>query len=166
MIRFLNKDEYGRTRELFKACFMDDEFEAEYYAENGAVQQHRIAVVEEDGKIIAMLHLAPMQAIYPDGHTENTEYILCVGTDPEFRHRGYMDELMKWTEKMLIDEGFKWTFLVAVNKDIYRHLGYVYDWRFNKDEAELLFADEGLTDCSAKLLSGETFSVPERLKKL
>lgn len=165
MIRFLDKKEYGRTRKLFKACFMDDEFEREYYAEDGVVQEHRIAVVEESGKIIAMLHLAPMEAIYADGHIEYTEYILCVGTDPGFRHKGYMDKLMKWTEDRLIEEGLTWTFLVAVDKNIYRHLGYVYDWRFNENERDLLFADEGLTDCSAKLLCGKTFTVPSGLKR-
>ena len=77
-----------------------------------------------------------------------------------------MDKLMKWTEERLTEEELGWTFLVAVNKDIYRHLGYIYDWSFNKDEAELLFADEGLTDCSAKLLCDKTFTAPVRLEKV
>ena len=74
-----------------------------------------------------------------------------------------MDRVMDLAEETLRAEGAPWCFLVAVDKVIYRHRGYVYDWPFQDEERELLAADDDLTDCSAKLLNAETFRAPSAL---
>lgn len=188
MVRFLEKSEFGRTVPLFEQCFgKDPEFEAEYYGDDvhaGEVLKGRIAVLEEDGRILSMVHLKPVLAEYgpeesvpedrtvkrPGGTTaaEGTElpvtYLLCIATDPACRHRGYMDRVMDLAEETLRAEGSPWCFLVAVDKEIYRHRGYVYDWPFRDEERELLAAEDDLSDCSAKLLNAESFRPPAALK--
>ena len=192
MVRFLEKSEFRRTIPLFEQCFgKDPEFEAEYYGDEahaGQVLQGRIAVLEEQGRILSMVHLKPVLAEYGpadgsvvlsvdaddlSGGTAPGEgaagaavpvtYLLCIATDPACRHRGYMDRVMDLAEETLRAEGAPWCFLVAVDKEIYRHRGYVYDWPFQDEERELLAADDGLTDCSAKLLNAETFRAPSAL---
>ena len=68
MVRFLEKSEFGRTVPLFEQCFgKDPEFEAEYYGDDvhaGEVFKGRIAVLEEDGRILSMVHLKPVLAEY------------------------------------------------------------------------------------------------------
>ena len=68
MVRFLEKSEFGRTVPLFEQCFgKDPEFEAEYYGDDvhaGEVRKGRIAVLEEDGRILSMVHLKPVLAEY------------------------------------------------------------------------------------------------------
>lgn len=166
MVRFLEKEEYERTRALNDACFPDEDFSKEYY-DGGAIFRNRIAVKEIGGKIVSEAHFAPRKAWYrrTDGtpYAEEIEYILCVATDPVHRHRGYMDEVLEFALETMRKEGRPWTFLLPVNKEIYRHLGFVHDWTFHPDEADLLYADEGLTECSAKLLCAERFIKPERI---
>lgn len=169
--RFLEKYEYSRTIKLFIECFGDDkEFLREFYGEldgenecTGTIKDHEITVIENiDGEILAMVHLRPLIAVYED-RKENVSYIMGVATRPDFRHRGFMDKLMKAAEDRIKEKGEGWCFLVPVDKVIYRHLGYVYDWKFNEDEADLLCADDGLTECSAKLLKGDCFEAPLRI---
>ena len=180
-VRFLEKNEFGRTIPLFEQCFgKDPEFEKAYYGDDvhgGEVLQGRIAVLEEDGKILSMVHLKPVLAEYGPaeeagdmpGHRPGAEnavpvtYLLCIATDPVCRHRGYMDRVMDLAEETLKAEGAPWCFLVAVDKEIYRHRGYVHDWPFRDEERELLAAEDDLTDCSAKLLNAETFCAPSAL---
>ena len=167
-IRFLEPERFRDTIPLFERCFgADPEFEAEYYGTEsvpGAVRNSRIAVLEEDGELRAMTHLKPVAAVYPGGRTVRVTYLMCVSTDPGFRHRGYMDRVMSFAMEALKGEGEPWCFLVAVDKDIYRHLGFVHDWPFREDERALLAADDGLTDCSAALLSEGTFAPPGALR--
>ncbi len=173
-VRFLEKSEFLRTVPLFEQCFgKDPEFEAEYYGDDavtGTVFRGRIAVLEKDGRICSMVHLKPVTAHYDaaaDGKladsTVPAAYLMCIATAPDCRHRGYMDRVMDLAEETLRAEGAPWCFLVAVDKAIYRHRGYVYDWPFRDEERELLAAEDDLTDCSAKLLCAESFRAPREL---
>lgn len=169
--RFLEKYEYVRTQKLFRECFgNDEEYISELYGEldgenecTGTIRSHVIAVIENmSGEILSMVHYKPMIAMY-GAEQVKVGYIMDVATKKDFRHRGMMDELMAAVEERLKAEGDPWCFLVPVDKEIYRHLGYVHDWSFNKGEGDLLDADEGLKDCSAKLLSEGEFIKPDRL---
>ena len=179
--RFLEKNEYLKTKELAIECFgNEDGFFDDYYKPDAFIYSGRIAVRELDGKIVSMAHMVPMLARINDGKLSVTAdngksssaaagsvtadamaggryegkvyYILCVATTGSERHHGYMDEVMELICETLKNEGFSWTFLVPVNKDIYRHLGFKYDIPFDPDCAELLCADDGLTECSIRQL--------------
>jgi len=177
MPRFLDKNEYRRTLPLFRLAFgTDPEFEAEYYGTEdrpGTVSSNRIAVLEQDGEILSMVHLKPMLAEYAPSSAPGAgsgdaparvpvTYLMCVATHPAHRHAGHMDSVMRFAMERLRDEGEPWCFLVAVDKEIYRHLGFTFDWPFNEPERDLLAADDGLTDCSACPLAGR-FLPPLRL---
>lgn len=82
-------------------------------------------------------------------------YIMGVCTLPAYRHRGLMDRLMTLVIDRLRAEGYPWCFLIAVNKDIYRHLGFTYDWKLTERECELLYADDGLDTASGRLLNAD-----------
>lgn len=162
MVRFLKPEEYGKTRALCDLCFQDEAFSREYYETERKIEQNRVAVKEIDGEIVAMAQVAPRKALVR-GVWQDAPYILGVCTAPAHRHRGYMDELLQLICETLRVEGAPWTFLIAVDQAIYRHLGFVYDWAFSEEEAALLEADEGLTECSAKLLCAECFEKPEKI---
>lgn len=90
-------------------------------------------------------------------------YIFCVATHPEYRHRGYMDEVLGLLLEAFQKEGIPFAFLVPVDTKIYRHLGFVHDWTFGAGEADLLYADDGLSTCSARLLCAEAFAPPVKI---
>ncbi|MDO4961431.1 MAG: GNAT family N-acetyltransferase [Eubacteriales bacterium] len=159
--RFLKKEEYALSIPLFISCFGNDkEFMDEYYG--GTVNNGRIAVIELDGRIISMVQLQPFTAVYRDRQV-TVPYIMGVCTDPSHRHQGYMDALMRFCMDALALEAYPWCFLIAVDKEIYRHLGFVFDWKLDEQEQELLFADEGLDSASACLISDTSWSAPLRI---
>ena len=161
-IRFLNRDEYGRTRALAAACFGSSDDLAGYY--ENVVRENRVAVLEDGGAILSMAHLHRMLAVYAEKSVP-VWYILYVCTEKAHRHRGYMDRVMRFVLQTLQNEGEAFTFLVPVNREVYAHLGFTDAWRFDETERELLDADDDLTECVAcRLNNDESFTAPLRLK--
>ncbi|MDO5139888.1 MAG: GNAT family N-acetyltransferase [Eubacteriales bacterium] len=177
LIRLLSKKEYSLCIPLFNECFGEDaEFTDEYFgsvlsfsspsaddSENedadicscsGSVRRARIAALFEDGSIISMVHIMPKKAIL-DNYPRLTElpYIMCVCTSPRHRHKGCMDKVMNFCIELLRSEGFPLCFLVAVDRNIYRHLDFIHDIKLTPEECELLYADDGLDTASACLLN-------------
>ena len=157
-LRFLGPEEYEKTRELAEICFGKEDFDEEYYSKD--LYDNLIAVKERDGRIISMAHLAERRLFFEGREYCDVYYILYVATLPEERHKGYMDEVMSFTFERMMEEKRELTFLVPIDPGIYRHLGFEYDWEFNEDERELLYADEGLNFCSAKLICAKSFKKP------
>ena len=177
MTGFLKKAEFSRTLPLFKACFGEDRsFIDEYYGQDSPLYElGAVAVTEEDGRVLSMVHLIPMELVCgpvrgPEDAGETAAsaaetacgpetpaecvipavYLLCVGTDPEWRGRGLMDRTMSFAMEEAEKAGCRRFFLVPVDMRIYRHLGFLYDWTFNEAERDLLCADEGLSLCSMR----------------
>lgn len=173
MVRFLEKKEYASTIPLFTECFGDDpEFMAEYYGSvnvdgtcSGKIRNGHVAALEEDGKIVSMVQIRYYSAelIFGQGaggagslHFQ-VPYLMCICTDPAKRHRGYMDRVMQFVIDQMMYEGHPWCFLIPVDKAIYTHLGFLYEWKLNEQEQEMLYADEGLDTALARLLNAEHF---------
>lgn len=161
-IRFLKREDYERTIPLFRECFGDDEeFISEYYGQDN---NKRIAVMEdENGKIISMAHVMQYKAVYEDKREETVSYILCVATTKMHEKQGYMKSVMNYVMNDLKISGESWCFLVPVNRDIYKSLGFVHEWNPNENELDMLYADEGLTAAYAAMLNDDAFKRPERI---
>ncbi len=172
-VRFLEPSEYGRTRELFTECFgEDEEFCRMYYGEpgQGDIYRGQVAVLEQDGEILSMVHVRPMnlqssavvaadvekyvlprlKAMKPDD--VRFAYLLCIGTAADCRGRGYMDEVMTFVENELRQDGCQFSFLVAVDKAIYKSRGYEYHFPLTAESQMYLYADDGLTEGTVKFL--------------
>jgi len=217
-VRFLEKNEYGKTFPLYLECFAEGwaegklpeeevDFIEEYYGEyaaaiasgkvpaasgealaaicedsaafctaSAAVNGNRIAVLENDaGEILSMVHIRPMKAVYrlaqdsceaksPEEEIIPVRYLMAVATKKACRHRGYMDRVMELVLETLTAEGDPWCFLIAVDKAIYRHLGFDIDWRISPAEQEMLYADENLTEASGKLLCADKMRIPDLIR--
>ena len=161
----------------------DEEFMGEFYGVcdeagrcTGKVDDAVIAVIKDGDMPVAMVQYILVKAVSKDeerqskavdlstrkgkpdatdiyGEASNIPYIMGVCTLPEYRHRGLMDKLMKAVIDRLEQERYPWCFLIAVDRNIYRHLGFIVDWKLSNREQELLYADDGLDTASAKLLS-------------
>ncbi len=164
MCRFLKKEDYIKTRPLAELCFgNEDGFLEDYYAPGGLISHGRIAVYEDAGNIRSMIHIVPMLMTSGE-QTVSSSYLLCVATDPGFRHRGYMNRIFDMILPVLKSEGDAYAFLCPVDTAIYRHLGFVHDWIFDPVYADLLLADDGLTICSARLLNAKSFIPPKQIR--
>ncbi len=168
-VHFLNKNEFARVRGLFAEAFGEDaEFDRDFYGEHnesgeytGLISRNEIAVLEADGHIVSSAQYMTVKAVPEDESRASyasytVPYILGVCTAAEYRHRGYMDAVLKVILNRLKAEGYPWCFLAPVDTAIYRHLGFDTDWRLSMEERKLLYADdEGTELASAKLLNAD-----------
>lgn len=164
-VRFLKKEENNRTVPLFVECFGEDkEFIAEYYRQDN---RKKIAVMEDEkGNIVSMAHIIDFQVKFENDMEENVRYIMCVATKTELRGKGYMKTVLKYVMDYLQALGDTWCFLVPVDKKIYKSLGFIHEWNPNKNELNMLYADEGLFTACAALLNADSFEPPKRITKI
>ena len=152
--RKLENQEHIKTRKLWEEIFQEDtkEFLDYYYSVKTA--ENEIYVIEEEGKIVSMLHLNPYQMRIQD-KIYQTHYIVAVATDENYRKRGYMAKLLKHTMQIMKDRGEPFTFLMPAAEAIYKPFGFefVYEQKqgtitgkADKDDAiDFVLAKE--TDC-------------------
>lgn len=173
MVRFLPAEEYSRTLPLFAECFGEDrDFCRMYYGDRGrgAVYSGRVAVLEDEGEILSMVHVRNMtmesesavaadvaEYVLPRLKVEpltkiSFGYLLCIGTAEKQRGQGYMNRVMDFVEDKLRQEGCQFSLLVAVDKAIYEQRGYRYHFPLSAGARELLFADVGLKEGTVKFL--------------
>jgi hypothetical protein len=133
MIRYLRKEEAGKSRELYCEAFPEDSksFTDYYYTEK--VKKNRILVDEEDDKIKAMLHQNPYNMSF-NASTYEIDYIVAVATGKEYRRQGLMRNLLYKSLNNMYSENKPFTFLLPADKAYYEP----FDFDFISDfyEAE------------------------------
>ena len=114
-------EEQERTKSLYREVFPEDteEFLDFYYRE----RPKRILAMEEDGQIIAMLHLNPFLFSF-FGKEITASYIYAVATKKEKRRQGIMGELLQYSFQLLKEEGEAFCVLIPVSESIYSPYGF------------------------------------------
>ena len=124
-MRYLTQGEKENSRRLYECCFPEDsqKFVDYYYQEK--CRENEIAVIEENGKIISMVHANPF-TVSCCGTQAEVHYIVAVATDPEYRRRGYMRQLMQQVLRDCRNRGEVFSFLMPADPAYYEPLGYRY----------------------------------------
>ena len=114
-------EEQERTKPLYREVFPEDTeaFVDFYYRE----RPKRILAMEEDGEIIAMLHLNPFLFSF-FGKEITASYIYAVATKKEKRRQGIMGELLHYSFQLLKEEGETFCVLIPVSESIYSPYGF------------------------------------------
>ena len=114
-------EEQERTKALYREIFPEDTeaFLDFYYKE----RPKRILAMEEDGQIIAMLHLNPFLISF-FGKEITASYIYAVATKKEKRRQGIMGELLRYAFQLLKEEGEVFCILIPVAESIYSPYGF------------------------------------------
>ena len=114
-------EEQERTKPLYREVFPEDTeaFVDFYYRE----RPKRTLAMEEDGEIIAMLHLNPFLLSF-FGKEIKASYIYAVATKKEKRRQGIMGELLRYSFTLLKEEGEAFCFLIPVAESIYSPYGF------------------------------------------
>ena len=114
-------EEQERTKTLYREIFPEDteEFLDFYYKE----RPKRILAMEEEGQIIAMLHLNPFLLSF-FGKEITASYIYAVATKKEKRRQGIMGELLRYAFQLLKEEGEAFCILIPVAESIYSPYGF------------------------------------------
>ena len=148
-------EEQERTKALYREIFPEDTeaFLDFYYKE----RPKRILAMEEDGQIIAMLHLNPfLLSFFVKEITAS--YIYAVATKKEKRRQGIMGELLRYAFQLLKEEGEAFCILIPVAESIYSPYGFRTVAKLALEESE---PEEGIN----VLYAVPTKALLERRKK-
>ena len=148
-------EEQERTKTLYREIFPEDTeaFLDFYYKE----RPKRILAMEEDGQIIAMLHLNPFLLSF-FGKEITASYIYAVATKKEKRRQGIMGELLRYAFQLLKEEGEVFCILIPVAESIYSPYGFRTVAKLSKEESK---PEEGIN----VLYAVPTKALLERRKK-
>ena len=93
MVRYGIDKDYEKAKKIWEECFKDSLEEVEFYFKN-LYDKHKYLLLEENDEIKASLHENPYR-LNMNGTTFDSQYIVGVAVSPEYRGKGYMDELIK-----------------------------------------------------------------------
>lgn len=154
-----DEKEKQKTRRLYEEVFAEDskQFVDYYYTEKvkdnviygifSDVEQKKCDTGSmEQETAIAMLHLNPYEIIIRTSEGKSTEqlhYIVAVATKEEYRHKGFMDKLLKHSLQDMQEAEEPFCYLMPANPKIYEpyQFSYVYD-RMDYQKKEEVFAGE------------------------
>lgn len=149
-------EEQERTKDLYREIFQEDtEAFLDFYYKK---RPKRILAMEEDGVVIAMLHLNPFQLSF-FGKEITASYIYAVATRKDKRKQGIMGELLSYSFQLLKEEGEAFCFLLPVMEKIYTPYGFQTVAKFITDEPETFRESEEKAGKDTKLLLSEEADV-------
>ena len=139
-LRKLEQKEHRKTRALWEDVFVEDTKQFLDYYYDVKTADNEILAMDDEDKIIAMLHLNPYNMRIND-EIHPTNYIVAVATDEKYRKRGIMGQLLKQAMRMMHDRKEPFTFLMPAAEAIY----YPYDFRYiySRNQGEVFGENNG-----------------------
>lgn len=137
-------EECLRLRGLWEEVFWEDSRAfTDYYFEKKAARNHAFAL-RNGAEYVSMLYLSPYPMMLRTGERfvcREIYYIVGVATKKEYRHRGYMDRLLKEALAYAREKEQPFVFLMPADQRIYMpyQFSYIYDreiYRLRKAKAE------------------------------
>ena len=127
----LTKEERLAVKSMWSEIFYEDSdrFTDYYFAEK--MPGNKGYGVKVDGELVSMMFLTPYPVWIKTGGAEDFTqvtlyYIVGVGTRKEYRHRGYMDCMLRRALRDICEEGHPFTFLMPANPAIYEPYQFRY----------------------------------------
>lgn len=129
MIRYLEKEEKERCRDLWKEAFPEDsESFCDYYFKE-KMKDNQVLVCEEEKRIVAMLHRNPYRISMREKIC-TCDYIVGVATAVSERNKGHMRGLILAMLRDMQEERMPFAFLMPARESLY----LPYDFRFIFDQ--------------------------------
>lgn len=128
MIRYLEQEEKGRTIDLWREAFHEEESFIDYYYKE-KTKDNRVLVFEREGQILSMLH-RNSYCLWLRGAECSCDYIVGVATAVSERGKGRMRSLILSVLRDMQEEKMPFTFLMPARESLYRP----YDFRFIYDQ--------------------------------
>ena len=137
MIRYLDNQEKGRTKDLWREAFPEDSEDFLDYYDQEKMSINQVLVREENGVIQSMLHRNPYRLQVRDTFWD-ADYIVAVATRTDMRHRGYMRSLLIRMMTDMRERQMPFCFLMPAAEAIYTpfQFAFIYDqpvWNLKED---------------------------------
>lgn len=130
MIRYGMDRDFEKAKKIWQESFLDSEDEVKFYFDN-LYDRHKYLLLEEDDEIKASLHENPYRLNF-NGTIFDSIYIVGVAVSPEYRGKGYMNQLIKESLIENRKRDVPFLFLSPINPEIYRKYGFEYVTRLTR----------------------------------
>lgn len=124
-IRYGNDKDKIKAEYIWKECFTDSENEIRFYFDELYRKENFLLMDDGEKEIRASLHENPYEMIMNDEKLSSF-YIIAVAVSPQYRGRGYMGELIRYSLRNAREKGHDFVFLSPINTEIYRKYGFGY----------------------------------------
>ena len=138
-IKILHKDDIKeklKTRELYEENFdIGDKDFVDYYYQT-IIKRNEVAVMEDNGNIISMVHLNPYEYNIC-GDIKTIHYLVGIATKEEYINKGYISKTLNLVIDYLNDLKEPFCFLVPENDSLekfYNRFGFERVCKFNIDK--------------------------------
>ncbi|NBI91734.1 GNAT family N-acetyltransferase [Lachnospiraceae bacterium] len=122
-------EECRALRPLWEEVFSEDSKEfTDYYFKEKAVHNRAFGLRIGEG-CVSMLYLSPYRMMMRCGGgfaEQEINYIVGVATKEKYRHRGYMDRILRLALTSMKEKRQPFTFLMPANPRIYRPYSFTY----------------------------------------
>ncbi|NDV78707.1 GNAT family N-acetyltransferase [Dysgonomonas sp. 511] len=125
MIQFATRNQTPEVRQMWKECFCDDEcFLDLYFSEK--YRPENTLLYFADGKAVAALQMLPYSITFY-GHEIPFAYLAGLCTLPEYRRRGYMNQLIRYSHEVIASRNIPLSILIPAEESLfgfYEQYGY------------------------------------------
>lgn len=166
--KIANEEMLPELKNIMSVCFQDVFEVLDLFFQN-RVCLDDCFVCEEDGKIVSFLYVMPSK-LQINGKIYKSGYIYGACTLPDFRKRGIMSELIKFSEKEAMNRNYKFLFLVPDNESLenfYQKLGYRNFFKRKKIILKRSMMNKFYNFSKrCKYFSDDINNIPEHMEKL
>ena len=121
-IRFAGAGDVPGLKELWKIAFGDeDDYIDGFYRDR--FRPEETLLLEEEGRVGAMLSLLPMETVLADGRRFSTPCVYAVATHPTFRGRGFATILMEDAHRRMEARGEAGAVIVPASPSLFDFYG-------------------------------------------
>lgn len=124
-IRYGNDKDKIKAEYIWRECFADSENEIRFYFDELYRKENFLLMEDEEKEIRASLHENPYEMIINNEELLSF-YIVAVAVSSQYRGRGYMGELIRYSLRNAREKGLAFVFLSPINTEIYRKYGFGY----------------------------------------
>lgn len=124
-IRYGNDKDKIKAEYIWKECFTDSENEVRFYFDELYRKENFLLMEDGEKEIRASLHENPYEMIM-NNEKLSLFYIIAVAVSPQYRGKGYMGELIRYSLRNARQKGLDFVFLSPINTEIYRRYGFGY----------------------------------------
>lgn len=119
MIEMAAPQDSRAVQKIWKTCFGDTDSYVRFF-----VKTHlsRCLVSKEDGRIVSMLFLLPLDCMY-HGERRAVQYVYAAATMPLYRRQGLMESLLTRAHDIAVEKGMLFTCLKPASEALYRYYG-------------------------------------------
>lgn len=121
---YKRQQDKSKVLPLYLECFPEDGSNYITKYKKLILPTNTILAYEKDDEIVSALHLNPINISF-FGKKIRVYYIYAVGTLETERRKKYMSIVMKATMHLMDDENIPLCYLLPVNPDIYKALGFI-----------------------------------------